>query len=238
MVVVLKNQLDEEAEIGEKGIGFKSIFAVADKISIESKYFNFSIDSTGGLINILEACDVSINEQIEENKKTNKSIKKTQIADTNFTYIEIDDDKYIMYTEMMEFEKESIILRWKHLEHDIKDGYILKRPALICFTLTNKIDNNKIKGKIYPYLPTNIELPNFPCFINLDVHLTASRGNITKEDFAEGSNWNKQVKNNLSEFIKHAYIALTKQYQQNNKNQEFQKACDDMCEIYMLIYIF
>lgn len=290
-----KSQLDNNADIGEKGIGFKSIFAIADRVNIESKYFNFSIDSTKGLINILEPCDVSVNIENDENKKTkltlilkedlknnddffkqindwinnnvkntsianpflflknitkinviderkenqeenqeiNKSIIKTKIPNTNFTYITIGDDEYIVYTEMMEFNKEAIISRWEHLKDNegLTDNYILERPAEICFPLTTEINSTKINGKIYSYLPTNIELPNFPCFINLDVHLTASRGNITKEDFASNSHWNNQVKTELPKFLTKTYIALTEQYKlENPENNKFQNACNRLCE--------
>lgn len=268
-----KAKLDSNAAIGEKGIGFKSIFSIADKVEIKSKHFSFAINSLNensevDLINILEPCDVSLetnettvlklilkaekkdnaeflaalndwsNNNIkiggwdnpfiflknirkisfknenEENAKT-KSIEiiKKEIDD-KFTLVEIDSKKYITYTEMMSFDKAAIIGRWEHLKGELdnkSDDFCIERPTQICFPCETESETEskteRVKGKIYSYLPTNIEF-KMPVFINLDVHLTASRGNISTEDFANDSDWNKQVESNLCKFLINAYNAI------------------------------
>ena len=271
-----KAQLNENADIGEKGIGFKSIFAIAERVNIQSKYFSFSIDSSNGLINILKPCNITldrhektkltlilhgdkkdsddffekINEwigcnittigvanpflflknitsvsfenQLSDSEKETIKLEKETIND-NFTKITIGANKYITYTENMEFDKDDILSRWQHLQIEVEDfekdckskneRCLINRPAQICFPL----HTDKVNGKIYSYLPTDIKLTNFPVFINLDVHLTASRGNITKEDFSTDSAWNNKVQNNLVDFLKNAYLAIVATNEEGNE---------------------
>lgn len=259
-----KAKLQDDADIGEKGIGFKSIFAVVDKVKIESKYFGFSIENKKGeLIHILEPSEITLyqnpktrltlhlkelfktEENLNEIKKWmenniyNPVIDQTnQIAnpflflkniesvsycllntsenqsitlikeDTNnpkFKLIKIGDQRYLKYSEQMAFDKEAILARWNHLETEVKEkqeDYKIYRAAEICFPL-NYFEQIS-KGKIYSYLPTTIEV-NFPILLNLDVHLTASRGNISEQDFEKTSEWNKQVEENLGSFLVEAY---------------------------------
>jgi hypothetical protein len=133
-------------------------------------------------------------------------IEKQPIND-DFIYATIEDINYIIYTENMTFSKNAIISRWKHLENELNskpDNFTINRPTQVAFPL---IENNIPKGKIYYYLPTTIEV-GIPVFVNLDIHLTASRGNITKDDFATESIWNDQVEQNLSQFLLNAYLKI------------------------------
>ena len=47
-----ENDSIETNNIGEKGIGFKSIFAVVNKAHIKSKYFSFVIAASVGLCKV------------------------------------------------------------------------------------------------------------------------------------------------------------------------------------------
>lgn len=251
---------DRDTSIGEKGIGFKSIFAIAKEIKVKSKYFSFEIlADPNDLISILEPSKVGIEngknsntkltlvlkddlkekkeflEQINEWLKDNilcedfanpfiflKNIKKISYVNEKngeeeitiniqkekindkFALAKIDKKKYIIYTENMEFGKEAILSRWKYLEGELGEIDTIKRSTQIAFPL---IEDEIECGKIYSYLPTTIEV-KFPVFINLDVHLTASRGNITVNDFEKDSKWNEQVKNNLAQFLLNSYKAV------------------------------
>ena len=258
-----KAKLSDNASIGEKGIGFKSIFSVINEIDIKSKYFSFGILRGNKLSSILEPSKVtletsektiltlSLNKELrtkeffdeihtwmqsnvmceefnnpflflknirqvsyinmnEMNEEIKIKINKEKINE-NFIHATIEKEEnikeYIIYTENMIFNKEAIKSRWNHLESELEEkseDFIINRPSQIAFPLINeKCD----KGQIYSYLPTNIEM-DFPVFINLDVHLTASRGNIKAEDFEEDSLWNKQVNENLLNFLLNAYLAV------------------------------
>lgn len=274
-----KAQLDDDADIGEKGIGFKSIFAIVQEIDIKSKYFSFSIKANSKkLTTILEPAAVTletssntiltltlkdelrndenffnkIHEWMENNlmceefanpflflknirsitylneKLSDKvmeiRIEKTRIGiDAQFTHATIGDKEYIIYTRNMKFEKKSIISRWGHLENALiskPDNFVINRPTQVAFPLTDT--STSIKGKVYSYLPTTIEI-DFPVFINLDVHLTASRGNISTDDFAENSNWNNQVQRNLPQFLLNAYLEIIATHTNDFQNNEFLK---------------
>lgn len=49
-----KNKEANEMKIGEKGIGFKSVFGIAKKVLIQSGYFSFSFDTTDFIIPVPE----------------------------------------------------------------------------------------------------------------------------------------------------------------------------------------
>nr|WP_294490322.1 hypothetical protein [uncultured Anaerosporobacter sp.] len=271
-----KAQLDDNSDIGEKGIGFKSIFAIVKEIDIKSKYFSFSVKADiNKLTTILEpskiTLDTSLNtiltltlkdelktgdffNQVHEWMESNLmckdaanpflflknirgisylnenisceekkvEIQKTQIDD-NFIYARINEMGYVIYTENMTFSKQAIVSRWKYLENDLNskpDDFTITRPTQVAFPL---IENNIPKGKIYSYLPTTIEL-GIPIFVNLDIHLTASRGNITKDDFATESVWNNQVEENLSQFLSNAYLKLIETHTNKLKDDEHLKS--------------
>ncbi len=241
----------DESDIGEKGIGFKSIFSVVEQVKIQSKYFGFDIVcEENNLKSILEPKNITLDKNnktrltliLKEEYKSNKenidriknwldenilhkgidspflfiknfkkinyngnviNIEREKLAD-DFYLISIGENKYIKYKQNMEFSKQEIISRWKYLENEINnEQFTLNRPMEICFPLNIQNYDNK-NGKVYSYLPTNIQI-NFPIFLNLDVHLTASRGNITKEDFVDGSLWNQKIENRLGEFLTNAY---------------------------------
>lgn len=294
-----KAKSDSDSAIGEKGIGFKSIFAIADRVEIKSKHFSFAIRSTDDngakkLINIIEPCDVSLDKSeqtelklvlkeplkknddfissltnwAEENidnksmanpfmflknirevsfedkrkpadgqeKKKTIQFEKTRIEDTPFTHLKVQGDEYIIYTEQMKFNKEAIIGRWEHLQKSVGDeanDYCIKREAQVCFPCKTVLGEDvKVKGKVYSYLPTNIEF-DMPIFINLDVHLTASRGNISTDDFSKDSAWNKQVEEHLPQFLVNAYEAIVKTH---NDGNSYGVANDSLKEIREHLY--
>ena len=260
-----KAQLDDQAEIGEKGIGFKSIFSIAKEIDIKSKYFSFNIQaSEDKLSSILEPAKITVDTssntvltlKLKDEAKTEKNLtdinkwmeeqleckafanpflflknirsvsylnensdegEKTIVINKDlindvFTHVTIEDKEYIVYTEYMKFDKAAIISRWNHLIDEVADkneDFAIDRPVQIAYPLIpDNLSKDSIPmGKIYSYLPTTIEV-NIPVFINLDVHLTASRGNITKDDFAKDSTWNDQVEQKLPQFLLNAYLKI------------------------------
>lgn len=269
-----KAKLDDKANIGEKGIGFKSLFALAESVNIKSKYFSFSIKNTNpnDMLDILVPAEVNVGEttvedkkidtvlklvlrkELKENEKYINSIKswieekssctsfanpfiflqnlesitlkypenhektieiKRKSINEYFSTVIVGEQRYLRYIKNMEFGKKAIKSRWPYLKEQLNnkdDNFIIKRPFEICFPLN--INEDAGKGKIYSYLPTTIEI-DFSVLINLDVHLTASRGNITHEDFANESEWNNQVKTNLTSFLLDAYREII-EYTCNN----------------------
>lgn len=263
-----KGKLSESGTIGEKGIGFKSVFDLMYKAEIKSRYFSFTIEcDEQQLESIFEPKNITTENIYErgtqltlyfKNHKATRCIEEIKewvtnnllaknvasaflflrnISSVNYTdrcmsdelpiqpihlkrtplnekfcLININEQKYIKYTEMINFSKSEIISRWEHLKNDLKDqdeNFSIKRPLEVCFPIIHHLEEYKsIKGKVYSYLPTNIEIA-FPILLNVDVHLTASRGNIKNTDFA-GTEWNTKINTYLSEFLKNAYMALCK----------------------------
>lgn len=288
-----KGKLDDNAEIGEKGIGFKSIFAIATRVDIKSKYFSFSIQADKEILqNMLLPCVINlentskeeystiltltlqeelkndinfwknidewmsanvkckeyanpfmflknikqISYQNENNEKENSvpikiERKKIKESKEESFYIEtIDEKRYFVYKTNMEFNKKAILSRWAYLKKELdskSDNYTIEREMQVAFPIFDeekeklKLASELPKGKFYSYLPTNITF-DFPIFINLDVHLTASRGNISSSDFATGSVWNEQVLENLPECLKNAYLSIIRSYN-NAKDEDLKK---------------
>lgn len=290
-----KGKLDDNAEIGEKGIGFKSIFAIANRVDIKSKYFSFSIQADkDNLQNMLLPRDVNLENTLNEEYSTilTLTLREELKNDMNFWknidewmsanvkckeyanpfmflknikqiiyqnenneeensapikierkiieskeskeepfYIEtIDEKRYLVYKTNMEFNKKAILSRWAYLKKELdskSDNYTIEREMQVAFPIFDeekeklKLASELPKGKFYSYLPTNITF-DFPIFINLDVHLTASRGNISSSDFATGSVWNEQVLENLPECLKNAYLSIIRSYN-NAKDEDLKK---------------
>ena len=287
-----KGKLDANAEIGEKGIGFKSIFAIATRVDIKSKYFSFSIQADkDNLQNMLLPRDVNLENTLNEEYSTIltltlreelkndmnfwknidewmsanvkckeyanpfmflKNIKQISYQNENNEeensapikierkiieskeesfYIEsIDEKRYFVYKTSMQLNKEAILSRWEYLKEELSskpDDYTINREMQVAFPIFDdekeklKLASELPKGKFYSYLPTNITF-DFPIFINLDIHLTASRGNISSSDFATGSVWNEQVLKKLPECLKNAYLSIIKSYN-NEKDEDLRK---------------
>lgn len=263
-----KSKLSESGTIGEKGIGFKSVFDLMSKAEIKSRYFSFVIEcDEEKLESIFEPKNITIEDKYKRGTQLTLYFKKEKAIDCinqikewisnnllaknvasaflflkniksvsytsfdisdespvppvhlkrtplnkEFCLININGQKYIKYTEIVKFSKSEIISRWKRLKEELKEkdeSFSIERPLEVCFPIIHHLEDYKsIKGKVYSYLPTNIEIA-FPILLNVDVHLTASRGNIKNTDFA-GTEWNAKINTYLPKFLKNAYMALCK----------------------------
>lgn len=266
-----KNKVeDDEATIGEKGIGFKSIFSIVKKVNIDSGYYNFYIEDieedpsnilipylndvrdkwekkteitlefkekyledNGNLEKVKEwlrekmdskkvanpflflknICTIEYCEDMDSSKNKVIKIKKEEKCYLNsgknqfFQLVKVGDEKYLKYSSTMSFNREDIVSRWEFMKDIIDDEKSIKRNAEICFPL-EALSEESVKGQFYSYLPTEIEI-NFPILVNLDVHLTASRGDIKIDDFSK-SLWNEKVEKNLPSFLQEAYVSIVK----------------------------
>lgn len=277
---IKKGDIDQ-ASIGEKGIGFKSVFSVANNISIQSRFFGFDIDynenrktsvlqpskvilpGTGNKRTVLT---ITFNEKFEiegdkgfkaelrkwlfENKKGNYlnfspflflkhisyvsyedgeckdkdvvEIERSSIQE-EFSLTEINDFKYLIYRQSLGFTKRLIENRWGKINAiaDKDDSFCIDRPVEIAFPIIgedNKEVVNNPKGLFYSYLPTEMVI-DFPIYINVDVHLKSSRGRIREGDFAESSEWNKYVRDKLSQILVNAYIKITELYKSHKGSE-------------------
>lgn len=266
-----KNKVeDDEATIGEKGIGFKSIFSIVKKVNIDSGYYNFYIEDieedpsnilipylndvkgewekkteitlefkekyledNGNLEKVKEwlrekmdskkvanpflflknICTIEYCEDMDSSKNKVIEIKKEKKRYLNsgknqfFQLVKVGDEKYLKYSSTMSFNRDDIVSRWEFMKDIIDDEKSIKRNAEICFPL-EALSKEGVKGQFYSYLPTEIEI-NFPILVNLDVHLTASRGDIKIDDFSK-SLWNEKVEKNLPSFLQEAYVSIVK----------------------------
>jgi hypothetical protein len=247
--------------IGEKGIGFKSIFALAEKITITSGHFKFLLSH-----------GVSLHDHDKENEKkysnalfyrclefmetpwysTKIEIKlKNPIAKTNvsekldeyfkspeevFLFLQaidrikwngdevnivkevepehnaivtINGKRFFRYNKSISFSSSAAKSRWKDIE--IEDNQIVNREISICFPYNPLNDQNeRLDGRIYSFLPTNIKLSGLPAFINIDAHLKGSRGDINPDSFQTEGSWNSELMKHLPEIMVEAIEHLKK----------------------------
>lgn len=115
-----KGNLEEES-IGEKGIGFKSIFAVAKKVNIKSRFFEFDIEyDETRLASVLQPSRISSETTGE---------KKTQLTLSFFDKFAIDGEngfKHMLREWLFENRKEEYLhfspfLFLKHIESVVYD---------------------------------------------------------------------------------------------------------------------
>lgn len=272
---IKKGDIDQ-ASIGEKGIGFKSVFSVASNISIQSKYFSFDIeydekrktsvlqpskiisqgtgeekstltitfndrfqiDTDNGFKYKLKEWLFGNSEENLDNTYLNYSpflflknvseikyedgaecktveIKRTKIETVSgFSTIKINDNKYLLFKHSLNFNKKLIENRWGTIAaiENKEDEFSIDRPIEIAFPILEEgmYADGKM-GLFYSYLPTEMKI-DFPIYINVDVHLKASRGRIREKDFQDGSEWNKYILDNISDILVETFIRLTKAY--------------------------
>lgn len=120
------------------------------------------------------------------------------------------EQEFIRYTRDMTFSVEAAKSRWSNLKIDEETkNLVLTREASICFPK----NINEKKGRLFSFLPTNVHITGIPIYLNIDAHLKGSRGDIKESDFIDetaGALWNKELKEQLPEFLKDAYLSLKK----------------------------
>ncbi|MEZ7890794.1 MAG: AAA domain-containing protein [Candidatus Wallbacteria bacterium] len=240
--------------IGEKGIGFKSVFKVTKRPYIFSNGFNFYLTSEGadpikyiyphdedffvegnlpGIIKkeftniLLPLEDLNIYKEIKKQleshisfetllflKKLNKI--EIRIGEKKEVIQKIENkDSIIIELKKETYEKESLkekkcdkyFIYYKEINtQGIKDDL---RPNISTseITLSFPINSNNSYGKIYAYLPTNIN-SGLPFLINADFILTSNR-----ESIKDKSEWNNKLIEMVPDiFIEFFKITIQKKY--------------------------
>ncbi|MNW43571.1 hypothetical protein D3C74_207730 [compost metagenome] len=110
--------------------------------------------------------------------------------------VEINGKRFFRYSKFISFSSSAAKSRWKDIE--IEDNQIVNREVSICFPYNPLNDQNeRLDGRIYSFLPTNIKLSGLPTFINIDAHLKGSRGDINPDSFQTEGSWNSELMKHL-----------------------------------------
>lgn len=198
--------------IGEKGIGFKTVFAVADEVEIHSGEFNFSLAYSTPTIPKMLPSPNSFEEgtkmifKLRDNALLDFAkeevlslclcLRNLKDIDINGIRIQIEDvdkqriisinnEKYIfdVYTHSFKIANEALLI-----ERGNGDKLIEENQKITYF-LSDK-DNAKFKYFLYDGLPTTIEI-GVPLIIDAPFELTASRDDVLQ------NNWNAYIRTEL-----------------------------------------
>lgn len=208
-------------EIGEKGVGFKSVFAVASNVEIRSNEFNFSLsDKEPTIPKLLDnataktvgtAMKFTLKEPIKPNFFTEEKVLNMCLCLRNLKkitlgqyHIVIEDSaetqgtrKIIVNDKAFEFYR----LEYKFKVTDTQalaerkgeHKQISDIQAIICYV--PKTSSKKTQNYfVYSGLPTNIK-SNIPLVLDAPFELTTSRTNIIKNW------WNDFIKKELYQAI-------------------------------------
>ena len=199
-------------EIGEKGIGFKTVFCKAESVDIHSNSFHFKLsDKTPTIPEILPfdedtpgtKMSIKLREKISANRPREDEVFSLCMCLRNLKHIRINNNE--MFIEDTS-DKRIITLNKKEYVFDkfIYTFKVQEQQALINRNLGGKniSDEQEIviyipekptpKGKYYLYcgLPTAIEF-NVPMIIDAPFELTASRDDIIQ------NSWNRIVREHV-----------------------------------------
>lgn len=212
--------------IGEKGVGFKSVFAVADKVSIYSGDFCFSLSSKEPLIPKLlkkeEECAsgttmfFELKEEIapdfftEEKvlrlclclrKLSNLKLGKFEVLikdEDDTRTITINDNVYKYNTVSYKFDVDDkqALEERRGLNRDISNEQTIK----FYVPVGNKAGANTLY--LYSGLPTEIEI-KIPLIIDAPFELDTARTNVIE------NKWNTFIKNKLYDALKELLLAIS-----------------------------
>lgn len=214
-----KKLLNNQHNIGEKGIGFKSVFGVAESVEIHSNGFDFKLteekptvpekckelkDYSGTLMKFIMKQEVSKSFDPKNLLSLCLCLRNLKVLDFDehhieikdmdeYRYIKIDENSYKFKRFVYEFEvtdEKAITER--------SDGkrIISKDQSIVIYSFDSKYD---IKPKLYVGLPTET-IVNIPLIIDAPFDLTTSREHIV--DCAWNNYVRKELYTALIEFIK------------------------------------
>lgn len=211
-----KKKLSESKgkEIGEKGIGFKTVFALADSVDIHSNDFHFRLDSnTPTIPEIIDPLNEKINgtkmifklreplpntlnflelclclRKLKDIKIGNTQIKIEEKENKRIINVEKPNDKPRQFC--FDIYKHSAVVSDEALSERSKDGKIINKTQEIIFYVLEK-QTAEFKNFLYCGLPTTIEL-GVPLIADVPFELTASRDNII-----QNSRWNTELKREM-----------------------------------------
>ena len=212
-----KKIVSGQFEIGEKGIGFKTVFAVADSVDIHSGEFHFNLEAaTPTIPSIIDPIDsdnkgtsmifklrngMFVNFTIEQVIELCLCLRKLKDININGIKIQIEDlenkrvisiagRKYEFFKFIYPFTLNTALLKERN-----EGGKKVGEKQEIVLYIPDK-DIPKLKYYIYSGLPTAIEL-GVPLSIDAPFELTASRDNVLRNA------WNEKV----SETMYRAYAS-------------------------------
>ena len=214
-----KNKLLEENQIGEKGVGFKSIFDVADEVEIHSNLVHFKINSKEPTIpeiietdNICNGTELRVKFKEDVDPEKLLLIDEDKLADISLglrnmkrmEYLEniviIDDNDNQRVLKINEKEIHFKIAKYNiarkelsSLEYKLKNHRKIKRDYRVAFYLPEKGDYKK-QYYMYAGLPTSISM-TVPLIIDAPFELTTSREQIIENE------WNESIKKYIYEFL-------------------------------------
>lgn len=203
-------------EIGEKGIGFKTVFAVADSVDIHSNEFHFRLKAeTPTIPNIITPIDdnspgtkmvFSLRKRLSTTFTTEAilalclCLRKLKDININGTKIHIEDmgGKRVIRVGNQEYSfdiyKHSFVIDAEALSERSNGTKVIDEEQEIVFYVPEK-QISKFQYYLYCGLPTAIEL-GIPLAIDVPFELTASRDNVLQ------NTWNARLKHEM-------YIAYT-----------------------------
>ena len=216
-----KGLVKGEIQIGEKGVGFKTVFGVAKSVTIISNAFWFTLESKKPTVPVLRDKKENIQTNLKKGTlmmvelkedlpkelflKDNilklvlclRKIKRLSVNNTE-VYISDCESERLIAIDGKEYRYEKFVYKFKIDDSvAIEERRSLKKEInveqKICFYIPKQNSN---KTYLYSGLPTKIET-NIPIVVDAPFKLTTSREDVLQ------SNWNNIIKINLYEgFIK------------------------------------
>ena len=199
---------NSNAEIGEKGIGFKSVFAVAHKVNIHSGDFHFVLTETAPTVPKLfkeekpfckgTFMSFELKEPLRKNFFTEEKVLRLCLClrklrhiklgdfdvritdDGNIRRIKVNDKvyEYKIITHCFEVSDASIVS-----ERENQQRRIDKKQKVVCYIQSGKEANNCY---LYAGLPTQVKI-RVPMIIDAPFELTTSRDHLIN------NRWNDYV---------------------------------------------
>lgn len=216
---------DGKIEIGEKGIGFKSVFAVASKVYIHSGNFRFMLADKSPTVPVLPTDETThyrgtrmqfnLKEPIKSNFFTEAKVLRLCLCLRNLKHIKLGafdvrifDDGSIRKISINDkvYEYKIITHHFKLpnnlvlLEKEKQQREISSQQRIICYVHPGKEANNCY---LYAGLPTRVKL-NVPLVIDAPFSLTTSRDHLLDNQ------WNKCVREQVYAAIKLTIETLAK----------------------------
>lgn len=196
----------EDRSIGEKGVGFKSVFSVAESVEIHSNGFDFKLmDKTPTIPNKCDAIDVpgttlifnmksDIRQVLKEDKIIRlclclRNLKKINIQNISVNISDIDKERIIFVGEKKyQFEKFTYDFRIEDEEaieeRAVNQHIVSNEQSIYCYIpKESKIENYSL----YVGLPTAVNC-NIPLIVDAPFELTTSRENVIH------SKWNALIR--------------------------------------------
>lgn len=209
-----KKKILDNNVIGEKGVGFKSVFEVAEDVEIHSKAFNFKLNHNTPTIPEVIQSDENYNgtkmmfnikdkgfvlpskEMVLKLCLCLRKLKSIKIGKYVVEIIDSDDERLVsINNEIYTFEKFTHHFEVTDLRALEERSYGNKRinagQSVICYRPPKNLANNYY---LYSGLPTNIKI-NIPLIIDAPFELNTSRDNVLH------NLWNKYI-------IKEVYNAI------------------------------